>query len=58
MDRGILTAAGNARQASLTESMKDFDEVVIKPYRLDELLGKVEHAIRVQCSSDEDKGHP
>lgn len=29
-----LTAAGNARQAQLEERMKDFDGVIVKPYRL------------------------
>lgn len=29
-----LTPAGNARQAPIEERMKDFDDVIVKPYRL------------------------
>jgi CheY-like chemotaxis protein len=43
--REALTAAGNARQAQLESKMADFDEVVVKPYRLDDLLQTMEKAM-------------
>jgi CheY-like chemotaxis protein len=39
-------SAGNARQAQLDDHMANFDEVVVKPYRLDDLLHKIEQVIR------------
>lgn len=34
--------AGNARQVQIDEAMVDFTDVVVKPYRLDDLLHKIE----------------
>lgn len=33
--------------------MKDFDDWVIKPYRLDDLLGKIQHVVMLQMSHEE-----
>lgn len=37
--------AGNARQAQLESAMADFDNVVVKPYRLDDLLQTMEKGV-------------
>jgi hypothetical protein len=42
----LTLPAGNARQALIDDAMADFDEVTVKPYRLDQLLRKMEDAIR------------
>ena len=42
----LTCVAGNARQVQIDEAMADFDDVVIKPYRLDNLLKKMENLIR------------
>ena len=49
----LLTApAGNARQGQIDEAKAaGMDEVVIKPYRLDDLLVKIEEMMKLRVSS-------
>lgn len=42
----VVALTGNARQALIQEQMRDFDDVAVKPYRLDALLGKIAVATR------------
>lgn len=47
----IIALTGNARQAKLDDQMIDFDEVVVKPYRLDNLLLKIEGVARTVAAA-------
>ena len=43
--------AGNARQGQIDEAKAaGMDDVVIKPYRLDDLLQKIENMVRIRAS--------
>ncbi|KAL1413038.1 hypothetical protein Q8F55_000787 [Vanrija albida] len=46
----IIALTGNARQALINEAMADFDGVVVKPYRLDQLLGKIEELTKADLN--------
>ncbi|BEI98772.1 hypothetical protein CcaverHIS631_0310710 [Cutaneotrichosporon cavernicola] len=42
----VVALTGNARQAQVPEAMADFTDVVVKPYRLDDLLRTIDDSIR------------
>jgi len=53
----VIALTGNARQGQIDEAIASgMDEVVIKPYRLDDLLEKIEEMMRVRGSSARAKG--
>ncbi|GMK53719.1 hypothetical protein CspeluHIS016_0103050 [Cutaneotrichosporon spelunceum] len=41
----VVALTGNARQAQVPEAMADFTDVVVKPYRLDNLLQTIDDSI-------------
>ena len=49
----IVALTGNARQAQIDGQMADFDDVVVKPYRLDDLLRKIEKNARIVREENE-----
>ncbi|CAK9784840.1 unnamed protein product [Cutaneotrichosporon oleaginosum] len=42
----VIAFTGNARHAQIGEKMADFDDVVVKPYRIHEMLDQIERAVR------------
>ncbi|BEJ14043.1 hypothetical protein CspHIS471_0312170 [Cutaneotrichosporon sp. HIS471] len=54
----VVALTGNARQAQVPEAMADFTDVVVKPYRLDDLLRTIDDSMRKytsdlpRCSSE------
>lgn len=47
------TPAGNARQGQIDEAKAaGMDDVIIKPYRLDDLLQKIENMMRIRNSQN------
>lgn len=51
----IVALTGNARQAQIDGQMADFDDVVVKPYRLDDLLRKIEKNARIVREENEEE---
>lgn len=50
----LMSTAGNARQGQIDEAKAaGMDEVVIKPYRLDDLLHKIEEMMKIRAKSGE-----
>jgi CheY-like chemotaxis protein len=48
----LTATAGNARQGQIDEAKAaGMDEVVIKPYRLDDLLHKIEEMMRLRAEA-------
>nr|XP_031864018.1 uncharacterized protein CI109_000662 [Kwoniella shandongensis]KAA5531090.1 hypothetical protein CI109_000662 [Kwoniella shandongensis] len=53
-DNLIIALTGNARQGQIDEAKASgMDEVVIKPYRLDDLLQKIEDMMKIRAKQEE-----
>jgi len=49
----VIALTGNARQGQIDEAKASgMDEVIIKPYRLDDLLQKIEEMIGLKAAED------
>ncbi|TXT14114.1 uncharacterized protein COLE_00307 [Cutaneotrichosporon oleaginosum] len=52
----VVALTGNARQAQVPEAMADFTDVVVKPYRLDDLLRTIDDSIRTHAGEPRSSG--
>ncbi|KAL1409183.1 hypothetical protein Q8F55_006013 [Vanrija albida] len=47
----VIALTGNARQVRVDSSMEDFNAVLIKPYRLDELLRNIDDMVKLRTAA-------
>ncbi|WOO83027.1 Sensor histidine kinase TmoS [Vanrija pseudolonga] len=53
----VIALTGNARQVQVDASMADFNAVLVKPYRLDELLRNIDDMVRLRGAEGGDGGN-